>query len=121
MSTPIADLPFTPTTALPERDIPRETLQHAADPQTTANYMPRHPEYIPAPPPKYDYSYLMDEFRVPIILAMLYFLFQLEFFQAFLQRTLPATLQEGTYGIAAKSVLYGAAYYGITFLMLHFK
>lgn len=119
MSTPIADLPFTPT-ALPERDIPRETLQHAADPQTTANYMPRHPEYIPAAP-KYDYSYLMDEFRVPIILTMLYFLFQLEFFQSFLQRTLPATLQEPPYGIAVKSVLYGAAYYGITFLMLHFK
>ena len=52
MSTPIADLPFTPT-ALPERDIPRETIQHAADPQTTTNYMPRHPEYIPAAP-KYD-------------------------------------------------------------------
>ena len=120
MSTPIADLPFTPT-SLPERDIPRETLQHAADPQVTANYMPRQQEYIPAIAPKYDYSYLLDEFRVPLILAMLYFIFQLEFFQSFLQRTLPPTLHEGSNGAAVKSVLYGGAYYGITFLMQHFK
>lgn len=120
MSTPIADLPFTPT-SLPERDIPRETIQHAADPQTTVNYMPRQQEYIPAVAPKYDYSHLLDEFRVPIILSMLYFIFQLEFVQSFLQRTLPAMLQEGSQGVAVKSGLFGAAYYAITLLMLHFK
>ena len=52
---------------------------------------------------------------------MLYFIFQLEFFQSFLQRTLPPTFNEGTNGSVVKSVLYGGAYYGITFLMLHFK
>jgi hypothetical protein len=123
MSTPISDLPFTQPTPLPERDIPRETLPHAADPQTVANYMPRQAEYIP-PPAKYDYSYLVEEFRIPIILSLLYYIFQLDMVQGFIVRMVPSLLHEGkvtSNGVLVKSGLFGAAYYAITLLMQHFK
>ncbi len=125
MSTPIADLPFTQPNPLPERDIPRETIAHAADPQTTTNYMPRQQEYIPvAQPSKYDYANLMNEFRIPIILSMLYFIFQLDAVQGFILQVLPALFKEGkltSNGTIVKSGLFGASYYAITLLMQHFK
>ena len=123
MSTAISDLPYTQPNPLPERDIPRETLPHAADPQTVANYMPRQAEYIP-PPAKYDYAYLVEEFRIPLILSLLYYIFQLGLVQNTIMQALPSLFQEGkitSNGVLVKSGLFGAAYYAITLLMQHFK
>jgi hypothetical protein len=136
MSTNINDLPYTtPTIApqqpakLPERDIPRETIQHTVDPQANVQYMPpRPPDYIPpAPPPsnRLDYNKLLEEFRVPILLSLLYFLFQLDSFQALLRKVLPMMFSEAgvltSKGIFIKSGLYGASFYVLTMLMEHFS
>ena len=138
MSTSIAELPYNasampnpqaplpPTTKLPERDIPRETLTHAADPQTNPHYLPpRQPEYIPAQDQyqrSVDYASLLEEFRTPIILALLYFIFQLDSFQSFLQKTVPFIFKESNLtsnGAYVKSGLFGAAYYALTLAMQH--
>ncbi len=43
MATEIDKLPYN-TTDLPARDIPRETIEHAIDPQTTPTYVPSAPK-----------------------------------------------------------------------------
>jgi len=51
MATNITDLPYNTKTELPSRDIPRETIEHVADPQTTPTYMPpKPPPYIESQP-----------------------------------------------------------------------
>jgi hypothetical protein len=139
MSTIITDLPYTTPTVqtvpgppqqnapLPQRDIPRNTLEHAADPQTQVNYLPpKQPDYIaqePLPPPKQGFAYhqLLEDFRIPIILSLLYFIFQMQLVQGFLVQVLPMLFKADgnmtTYGIAAKSVMFGSAYYTLTTLM----
>jgi hypothetical protein len=141
MSTIITDLPYTTptvqtlpqqgppqTAALPERDIPRNTLEHAADPQTQINYLPpKQPDYIGQSqqvlPAKsgIDYQQLLEDFRVPIMLSLLYFIFQMQLVQGLLQQVLPMLFKvDGnmtTYGLAAKSAMFGSAYYTLTTLM----
>jgi len=45
MATEIDKLPYN-STDLPARDIPRETIEHAIDPQTTPTYVPSAPKYL---------------------------------------------------------------------------
>jgi len=125
MSTNLTDLPFTtPAAKLPERDIPRETLPHVADPQTTVNYVPRVPEYLPpapAPPAPSLIIRYVDEFRVPIVLSLLYYIFQMAFVQDALHKFIPALFKAdgnlSSVGIVVKSGLFGSAFYGLTLLM----
>jgi hypothetical protein len=131
MSTAISDLPFNaaapptptvPTTPLPERDIPRQTITHTTDPQSMPGYMPpRVPDYIPQPPPmaKLDYSRWMEELRVPILLAVLFFVFNTAGLQSFLQRMLPL-LKDSAHSEMIKSALFGLFYYAVTTGMDHF-
>jgi hypothetical protein len=135
-STNISDLPYTtppvaaapqPTVKLPERDIPRETIQHTVDPQANVQYMPpRQMDYIPAAPvqaSKWDYAKLYDEFRVPIMIALLYFVFQLQSFQDLIKKFIPALFSESgqltSKGTIFKSALFGSAYYSLTLVMQH--
>ena len=136
-STNIADLPYTTpsvtssaptqTVKLPERDIPRETLQHTVDPQAHVQFMPpRQADYIPPPPPpssKWDYAKLYDEFRVPMMIALMYFVFQLDAFQGMLKRLIPSLFSDAgnltSKGMFVKSGLFGSAYYTLTLLMQH--
>ena len=128
MSTNLTDLPFTTpaaqTTQLPERDVPRETLPHVVDPQTTVNYVPKAPEYMPpapAPPaPSLAVKYV-EEFRVPIVLSLLYYIFQMAFVQDALRKFVPTIFKAdgnlSPVGLIVKSGLFGAAFYGITVAM----
>ena len=135
-STNISDLPYTtPPVAsapqqaarLPDRDIPRETIQHTIDPQANVQYLPpQPPDYIPpaAPPAsKLDYTKLYEEFRVPVMIALLYFVFQLDSFQGLLRRIIPALFSESgqltSKGVFVKSGLFGSAFYLLTFAMQH--
>lgn len=134
-STNISDLPYTtppvsqPTAPvkLPDRDIPRETIHHTVDPQANVQYLPpRPPEYIPpqpAPSSKWDYAKLYDDLRIPILLALLYFVFQLDTFQNTLRRMLPILFSEAgqltSKGIFVKSALFGSAFYALTLVMQH--
>jgi len=129
-STNISDLPYTTppvTQALPERDIPRETIQHTVDPQATVQYMPpRQPDYIPpAPSPqsKMDYSKIMEQMRLPVLLSLLYFIFQMDSFQSLLRRLVPSLFSDAgnisSKGLLVKSGLFGAAFYLLTQVLEH--
>jgi len=135
MSSNIEDLPYNnspinKTLELPARDIPRETVNHTTDVQTTPNYIPpKQPDYIeqqpmyqpPPPPGKLDR--FLEEFRIPILLSILYFIFQLPMVQAFIIRMFPSVVQNNdltTMGIVVKSIMFGLSFhvtmFGIDYL-----
>jgi hypothetical protein len=86
-------------------------------------YMPpRVPDYIPQPPPlqaKIDYARWMEELRIPILLAVLFFVFNTAGLQSFLQRMLPL-LKESAHSEMIKSALFGLFYYAVMTGMDHF-
>jgi hypothetical protein len=94
------------------------------DPQTTVNYVPKAPEYMPPapppPPPSLMVKYV-DEFRVPIVLSLLYYIFQMAFVQDALRKFVPSIFKPdgnlSSMGIIVKSGLFGSAFYGLTVLM----
>lgn len=119
-------------TQLPSRDIPMTTSRLTTDPQTMPNYVP--------PPPSVDYVQqhqeetadiidhynrrkqmsnslddMYDEVQVPILLAVLFFLFQLPIFKKFLYAYLPVLFSnDGTFnlnGYLFTSVLFGMLYH----------
>ena len=133
MSTPIAELPYntvsnTPA-ELPARDIPRETVSHTTDAQVKPNYIPpKQPEYIHQQqvnsyqPSKVDK--LLEEFRLPIILSILYFIFQMPTVQAFIVRMIPSVVHNNELtmvGIMVKSVLFGLSYHATIMGMDYFQ
>ena len=88
MATNITDLPYNTKTELPSRDIPRETIEHVADPQITPTYIPPKPApYIESQPVHVESSKLerfIEEFRIPIMIALLYFIYENEIFRFFI-------------------------------------
>ena len=134
MSTPISELPFTPPLsnpaqvkfALPERDVPKETMPHTTDPQSVPSYMPpKAPEYIApapqAPPtkPPHDYAALMEEMRVPLLVALLFLVFNMAAMQNFLHRLIPS-IKESSNSELIKSALFGVFYFGTNRALEHF-
>lgn len=121
-------------TQLPSRDIPMATSCLSADPHVVPNYVP------PPPPQHTDYiknyeqtSYMVNnynrgkqinnsldemynEIQTPLLLAVLYFLFQLPFFKKFLFTYLPFLFSnDGNYN------LNGFLFISVTFGMIfHF-
>ena len=132
MSTNLADLPFNPpatkAVALPERDIPRETISHTVDPQTTQEYMPPKVQDYIAPnhaapmmsAPKADYGALMEQLKTPIIVALLFVLFNHAAVQAFLIRVIPS-LSDSSNKELMKGALFGLCYYGVQRALEHFN
>lgn len=126
-------------TQLPSRDIPRTTDGHLQDEQIQPNYVP------PAPAGKSDYiknyeendeiihSYnkqlknsnslddMYDELQTPLLLCVLFFLFQLPIFKSKIFTYIPALcLKDGNYNIYGYvfiSIFYGLVYYTCTKLM----
>jgi hypothetical protein len=134
MSTPISELPYntatntvSATTELPARDIPRETVNHTTDAQVTANYVPpKQPEYIEQQPVHYQQptqskiDKLFEEFKLPILLSVLYFIFQMPTVQSFIIRVFPSVAHSGeltTLGVVVKSIMFGLAYHVSMFMM----
>ena len=135
MSTNIDDLPYNnspiqKTVELPARDIPRETIAHTTDVQTTPNYIPqKQPDYIEQQPiyhqspPSGKLEKFLEEFRIPILLSILYFIFQLPMVQAFIIRMFPSVAQNNdltTTGVVVKSIFFGLSFhitmFGIDYL-----
>jgi hypothetical protein len=130
------------STQLPSRDIPMTTTGHNTDPQI-------HPNYIPSPPPN-NIDYIKDydspedtidqyakqtqinnsldemynEMQIPLLLAVLYFLFQLPFFRKFLFSYIPILFSnDGNYnlnGYLFCSVLFGLFFYLLNKLTIYF-
>ena len=122
-------------TQLPSRDIPMNTSGLSADPQVMPNYVP------PPPPQHTDYikNYeqtsdmineynknarqhdslddMYNEIQTPLLLAVLYFLFQLPFFRKFLFQYFPALFsKDGNFninGFLFTSVLFGLLFYSL--------
>jgi hypothetical protein len=122
-------------TQLPSRDIPMNTNNITADPQVMPNYVP------PKPPQPHDYirNYeetsdivnqynnqqnrnnslddMYNEIQTPLLLAVLYFLFQLPFFKKFLYTSIPFLFSnDGNYnvnGFIFTSILFGTLFHFI--------
>jgi len=119
-------------THLPSRDIPMTTTGHSNDPQI-------HPNYLPPPPENNDYindyespdnmvnNYnkqlknqnslddMYNEIQTPLMLAILYFLFQLPFFRRFLFSYFSVLFSNdgnyNLYGYMFCSILFGLLFY----------
>ena len=118
MTTNINDLPYNTsnTVELPQRDIPRDTLEHTSDPQVTQTYTPPKPldyiEHSPlqaTQPSKLDR--FLEEFRVPILISILYILFNLPMVQTTLEKIAPSLFINSSTSVVAKGVLFGSIYY----------
>ena len=111
---------------LPSRDIPQDTTLFSQDEGTRANYVPpaKPASYVeewedPAPPKRRPPTHLMDTLYIPMLLGVLYFIFQ----TGAVQRTLHATTQGlGVYrddghpnvqGRILHCVLFGAAAFAV--------
>jgi hypothetical protein len=121
-------------TNLPSRDIPITTQGYTQDPQIQPNYIPpaSNADYIRDYEDNNDIinSYnrsvdtsnsldrLYDELQIPLLIAVLFFLFQLPAFKKLLFRYLPVLFfKDGNiniYGYVFTSILFGLIYY-ITF------
>jgi hypothetical protein len=120
------------TTALPSRDIPMEPLKVANDVQSQPNYIP---------PPQFQEDYIKNsitpqnlvdtnskqiksgayldklygELQLPIIIALLFFLFQLPLVKQYNKKLLPFLFKSdgnpNLYGYIANSVLFASMIY----------
>ena len=129
------------TTQLPSRDIPMMTTGISNDPQVQPNYVP---------PPQNNSDYIQNyegtnemidnynknsnrqnslddmynEIQTPLLLAVLYFLFQLPFFRKFLYSYLPALFSNdgnlNINGFIFTSVLFGLVFYTLNKVTNHF-
>jgi hypothetical protein len=130
-------------THLPSRDIPMTTTGHSNDPQIQPNYVPppplQHNDYIK------DYEQTNDiinsyssnlkrqnnlddaynEIQTPLLLAILYFLFQLPFFRKFLFTYFPVLFSNdgnlNINGFLFTSILFGLIFYVLNKLSNHFN
>jgi len=117
MTTNVADLPFNKA-ELPSRDVPRETISHVTDPQVTQSYVPpRDPDYIDRQMPELKQSKiekLLEEFRIPIMVGVVYLLFEMPMTQSLLLRTAPTLLADSSTGLLFKSVAFAGAFYAVS-------
>ena len=131
----------TGATQLPSRDIPQNTTQITNDAQIQPNYIPptQNTDYISQTEENDDIlnSYnkqanqansldaMYDELQAPLLLAVLFFLFQLPFFKKYLFTYLPMFfLKDGNYniyGFIFMSFLFGLIYYLCNRIMVNFN
>jgi hypothetical protein len=123
------------STLLPSRDIPMNTTSHSNDPQIQPNYVP---------PPQNNIDYIKNyeqtsdmineynknthrqnslddmynEIQTPLLLAVLYFLFQLPFFRKFLFHYFPGLFSnDGNFNI--NGFLFTSLLFGLLFYLLN--
>jgi len=125
-------------TSLPSRDIPQSTQQLVNDPGIQANYVPPPPpsqsDYIKDEDTNYTYKEetingsldaVYDEIQAPLLLAVLYFVFQLPVMRKVIFKYIPFLCSnDGNYnfnGLVFTSGLFGFLYYSLTKTMSHFN
>jgi hypothetical protein len=127
-------------TALPIRDVPRNTEPIISDQQTVPNYIPKDPvDYIRehhentrsfmehrarSMNQTESLEIVYQTLQVPILLAILYFTFQLPVMRKYLLLYLPSIFnKDGNHnlsGLLFISVLFSFTYYGINFVLNQF-
>lgn len=130
------------STQLPSRDIPMMTTGISNDPQVQPNYVPQPAEHNVDYIKNYEeasdmidsYSKntnrqnslddMYNEIQTPLLLAVLYFLFQLPFFRKFLYTYLPALFSNdgnlNIKGFVFTSILFGLIFYILNKVTTHF-
>ena len=129
-------------TQLQSRDIPRNTENIIQDPQIQPNYIPPTREtedyigdyedndeiiskYNRRVEQDSSLDQLYDEIQVPLLICILYFLFQLPIFRRLLFKYFPVLFfKDGNiniYGYLFTSVLFGTLYYFISKVTTHFS
>ena len=129
-------------TQLQSRDIPRNTENIMQDPQIQPNYIPPNREtedyigdyedndeiiskYNKRVDQDSSLDQLYDEIQVPLLICILYFLFQLPIFRRLLLKYFPVLFfKDGNiniYGYLFTSVLFGTLYYFISKVTTHFS
>jgi hypothetical protein len=122
----------TGATQLPSRDIPITTTNIMHDPQIQPNYVPMHERNIDYIKNYEDSSDMIDnynkdtqysnsiddmynEIQTPLLMAVLYFLFQLPFFKKILFGYFPVLFSKdgnlNLYGFTFNSILFGLLFY----------
>ena len=126
----------TGATQLPSRDIPMETTHIVQDQQVQPNFVPPPPvpQYIPDERPERllemnkarnvqsnSVDLLYDELHIPLMLAILYFIFQLPITHKYLKSALPFIYKSDSnfsfVGYVTISILYAVAFYTINIVM----
>lgn len=127
-------------TGLPSRDIPTNTV-HFADEQVKPNYVPQHEQddYIQTTDTEQDIlarrsrnqnsrdslEILYDEFQIPIIIALLYFIFQLPVVRSKVLSMLPSLFNKdgnpNLTGYIINSTFFGISYYVISKTLTHLQ
>lgn len=124
-------------TVLPSRDIPQNQEHLVRDPHMQPNYVPQpvpqQTDYIRqqditedmikaqmlknmrnVPPVQTTADYLYEQLQIPIVIGILYFLFQLPFIRNIMGKFLPSTLNaDGSQqlsGYISNSVIFGGLY-----------
>jgi hypothetical protein len=128
-------------TQLPSRDIPLQTEQLTNDAQIQPNYIPQPSqldrdyidnmdsdtidEYYKAEKNQNSLDSLYDELQAPLLLAVLYFLFQLPFFKKNVFKYLPFFCStDGNYnfnGLIFTCGLFGFIYYSLSKVVKNFS
>ena len=130
---------ITGATSLPSRDIPMNTMNHSNDPQIQPNYVPTNnqnndyiKDYIQKDDIIYKYNQnnrnldeTYNEIQTPLLLTVLYFLFQLPFFKNFLFTYFPVLFSnDGNFNINGylfTSILFGLLFYIFNKITTHFN
>jgi hypothetical protein len=128
-------------TQLPSRDIPRNTEGIMQDPQVQPNYIPpqTNNDYITEYEDNEDIiqnyksnaqygdslDQLYEEIQIPLLIAVLYFLFQLPIFKRYLYKFFPSLFSKdgnvNLYGFCFTSALFGFLYYTLAKITTHFS
>uniref|UniRef100_A0A6C0K287 Uncharacterized protein n=1 Tax=viral metagenome TaxID=1070528 RepID=A0A6C0K287_9ZZZZ len=131
----------TGATQLPSRDIPRNTESIMQDPQIQPNYIPpqSNNDYITEYEDNEDIiqnynsnakygdslDQLYEEIQIPLLISVLYFLFQLPIFRRYLYKFFPALFSKdgnvNLYGFCFTSALFGLLYYVLSKVTGHFS
>ena len=131
----------TGSTQLQSRDIPQNTQGYTQDAQIQPHYIPpsSNVDYIKDYEDNNDIinnynrrmessnslDQLYDELQIPLLIAVLFFLFQLPIFKKFLFQYFPILFfKDGNiniYGYVFTSVLFGLLYYILFKVMTHFS
>lgn len=128
-------------TQLPSRDIPRNIETIIQDPQVQPNFIPpqSNKDYITEYEDNEDIiqnyknsaqygdslDQLYEEIQIPLLIAVLYFLFQLPIFKRYLYKFFPALFSKdgniNLYGFFFTSALFGVLYYLLSKITSHFS
>lgn len=115
-------------TMLPPRDIPSQTINNTIDEETLPNYVPEGEKYIHMNEPKIKYrtgekfDKIYEEVQTPILLSILFFLFQLPIFRNTMFRLFPFMFSKdgnaNIQGYFGFSLFFGIFYYVINKILV---